>query len=116
MEKFCLRVEIKEKKGLIYMIKGCEKRVVWLRNTESDIFEQAYFILSEASRGKSCTESDIVAEAKRIIGRTPVSGWWEEAEPETKKRRHPSALVKFAFFVLGFSIGAIPLALLLILP
>ena len=115
MENFRLRVEIKGKKGLIYMIKGCEKRVVWVRNTESDMFEQAYFILSETPRGRICTESDIVAEAKRIIGRTPISGWWEEPEPEAKKRRHSSASVKFAFFALGFSVGAVPLALLLIL-
>jgi hypothetical protein len=79
------------------------------------MFEQAYFILSEASPKKNDSECDIIAEAKRIIGRTPITGWWEDSETETKKRRHSSAWVKAAFFALGFSVGAIPLALLLIL-
>ena len=32
------------------MIKGCNKRVIWIRNTENELFEQAYFILSDSAR------------------------------------------------------------------
>ena len=97
------------------MIKGCEKRVVWLRNTESEIFEQAYFILSESAYEKKKSDGDIVAEAKRIIGQLPITGWWDESAPKSKKRRHASASVKIGFFVIGFALGAIPPALVLLL-
>ena len=96
------------------MIKGCEKRVVWIRNTESETFDQAYFILSESAYEKKKSESDIVAEAKRIIGQAPITGWWEEP-PKTKKRRLSSASSSLAFFVIGFALGAIPTALALLL-
>ena len=96
------------------MIKGCEKRVVWIRNTESETFDQAYFILSESAYEKKKSESDIVAEAKRIIGQAPITGWWEEPSI-TKKRRLSSASSSLAFFVIGFALGAIPTALALLL-
>ena len=50
-------------------MRGCQKRVVFLKNTGSSIFEGAYFILKEdnicQSGGK--TECDMVNEASRII-------------------------------------------------
>ena len=97
------------------MIKGCEKRVVWLRNTDSEVFDQAYFILSDAAYEKKKSEGDIVSEAKRIIGQAPISGWWEEPTPKTKKRGLHPASSKLAFFILGFALGAIPSALVLLL-
>ena len=30
------------------MVKGCEKRVVHLKNTDSEVFEQASFVLKDA--------------------------------------------------------------------
>ena len=97
------------------MIKGCEKRVVWIRNTESETFEQAYFILSESAYEKKKSEGDIVSEAKRIIGQLPVSGWWDETPHQSKKRRKFSASGRVAFFILGFALGAIPTAVLLLI-
>lgn len=97
------------------MIKGCEKRVVWIRNTESEIFEQAYFILSESAYEKKKSEGDIVTEAKRIIGRLPVSGWWEEPPYKKPKRRVFSASGRVVFFLLGFVLGAIPAAVTLLI-
>ena len=97
------------------MIKGCEKRVVWLRNTESDIFEQAYFILSDSAYDKKKSEGDIVSEAKRIIGEAPISGWWCGSSLKKKKRRIGSALGRFAFFTVGFLLGTVPMALILLL-
>ena len=97
------------------MIKGCEKRVVWLRNTESEVFDQAYFILSESAYEKNHNEGDIVAEAKRIIARSPITGYWDDSLQKNKKRRHSSASCKAVFFVLGFLVGALPLALTLLI-
>lgn len=97
------------------MIKGCEKRVVWLRNTESELFEQAYFILSDAAYEKKKTEGDVVSEAKRIIAQTPITGWWEEPPEKNEKRRHSTVSAKLVFFALGLSVGALPLALVTLL-
>ena len=97
------------------MIKGCEKRVVWLRNTESDLFDQAYFILSESAYERKQSEGDVVAEAKRIIARLPIAGYWDNSARNMKKRRTPSASLKLVFFVLGFLVGALPLALTLLI-
>lgn len=98
------------------MIKGCEKRVVWLRNTESEVFDQAYFILSESAYEKKHSETDIVAEAKRIIARSPFTGYWDDFEQKKrKKRRMSSASLKWIFFVLGFSAGSLPLAITLLI-
>ena len=97
------------------MIKGCEKRVVWIRCNGSDLFDQAYFILSESAYEKKRSEGDIVTEAKRIIGQLPVSGWWDGQNYKPKKRRRFSASGKVACFILGFALGAIPAAVLLLI-
>lgn len=46
------------------MIKGAQKRVVVVRTADSGIFEEALFVLR---RGSVARESDMVAEADRII-------------------------------------------------
>ena len=99
------------------MIKGCEKRVVWIRNTESEMFEQAYFILSESACVRKKSEGDIVAEAKRIIADAPFGGYWTgPVAPSLSKKRHrPSVSVKLAFFAIGFALGMIPTVILTVL-
>lgn len=47
------------------MVRGCEKRVVFLKNTGSEYFEEAYFVLCSCADGIS--EKDMIAEANRII-------------------------------------------------
>ena len=51
------------------MLRGCQRRIIVLKNTKSDIFEEAYFILSEraASGEAPVSESDMILEANRII-------------------------------------------------
>ena len=47
------------------MVRGCQRKVIFLKNTESEIFSEAYFIVAAGSRGVS--EADMVREANRII-------------------------------------------------
>ncbi len=50
------------------MIKGCSRRMIVLKDTGSDFFEEAYFVLkSSAAHCKIKTERDFIAEAQRII-------------------------------------------------
>ena len=47
------------------MIKGCQKRIIQIKDTKSKLFEEAYFVLKKenvAVQGK-----DMVSEATRII-------------------------------------------------
>ena len=47
------------------MVRGCQRKVIFLKNTESKIFSEAYFIVDDKARDAS--ESDMVREANRII-------------------------------------------------
>ena len=48
------------------MIKGNQKKVIHIKNTESRIFDEAYFILKEGII-LSVPENDMINEANRII-------------------------------------------------
>ena len=50
------------------MIKGCLGRMIVVKNTGSDLFEEAYFILkSSAYPCKVSSEKDFIDEANRIV-------------------------------------------------
>ena len=76
------------------MIKGCHKRIVFLKDTESELFDEAYFILKPCAISKN--EDDIVSEATKI-----VSGF----EPKGAKRKEIPAT--FISFLLGLGIGTL---------
>ncbi len=46
------------------MIKGVGRRIILLNNTESELFEQAIFILRQQ---KSASNQDIIKECERMI-------------------------------------------------
>jgi hypothetical protein len=49
-------------------MRGTQKRVVYLKNTGSKMFEEAYFIIREnISTDSSSSDSDLIKEASRII-------------------------------------------------
>ena len=47
------------------MVRGCQRKVIFLKNTDSKIFTEAYFIVDD--RASDARESDMVKEANRII-------------------------------------------------
>ena len=97
------------------MIKGCQKNVIWLRNTESEMFEQAYFILSDAASLKKKSEGDIIAEARRIIEQSPCGNYFGGSAASLRKKRKPtSAMVKLFFFLLGAVAAGVPMMLFLL--
>ena len=49
------------------MLRGCQKKIVFLKNTGSKLFDEAYFvIIDKACQNKIC-DSDMITEANRII-------------------------------------------------
>ncbi len=63
------------------MIKGVGKQIILLNNTESDIFEQAIFILRS---GDKTVYKDVVKECEKMMNShirekrgKPVRNWWK---------------------------------------
>lgn len=52
--------------------KGCEKRMIMLKNTGSELFEEAYFILNN-KKSSSVSHNDMIKEANRIISDNDIS-------------------------------------------
>ena len=75
------------------MIKGCHKSIVFLRDTGSELFDEAYFILKPNAQGKK--EADIISEATRIVNRLD----------EGNKRRGMKRLGKLFSFLAGALVG-----------
>ncbi len=96
------------------MLKGCQKRVIWVRNTDSKWFDEAYFILSEntLNEKKAPSESDMLREANRIIAQSPFSGYYGFSRAPAKKNRKFSLFNKFIWFFLGVALSAICTALI----
>ena len=86
--------------------KGCEKRIIMIKNTGSELFEEAYFVLRNESRNE---ESDMVAEANRII---------EECGGRKGKHKKygPKELIcAAALFLGGGTLGGVTVGLLSLL-
>ena len=49
------------------MVRGCQKKIIYLKNTDSDVFDEAYFILNDKYPEVS-GECDMIKEANRILG------------------------------------------------
>ena len=76
------------------MIRGCQKRIYYVKNPESNIFDEAYFILrrnipENTADGESVTEEDMKREAIRIVLQT-------EGEKEEIKKKSLDKVIAFA--------------------
>jgi len=49
------------------MVKGCQRRVLHLKNPESGLFEEAFFFLKSPLPAGSDGAKEMVAEANRIL-------------------------------------------------
>lgn len=49
------------------MVKGCQRRVFHLKNPESGLFEEAFFLLKSPEPATQNGAREIVAEANRIL-------------------------------------------------
>ena len=49
------------------MIEGCKKNVVYIRNTGSKVFDEAYFVVSDSDDMPPVKGNDMVTEAKKLI-------------------------------------------------
>lgn len=87
------------------MIKGCRKNVVWIRNTGSEMFEEAYFIVSDKKMEQKTTDCDMLSEASRLIAESPVAGnFYGGTQKRKRKGTEGFGVGKAVWFMLGASV------------
>ncbi len=82
------------------MIKGCSRRMIVLKDTGSELFDEAYFMLKSGKLPKSVKgEKDFIAEANKIV--LDASG--EKASLPKNSRKNSF----FLGFLTGISLCAV---------
>lgn len=84
-------------------MRGYQRRVIFLKNTGSALFEEAYFVMRSLEMAEGRTEADMVAEADRII---------EENFGKRRKRAEKRRLLSLAFSFMGGALLTLTIALL----
>lgn len=80
------------------MVKGFNRRVIVMKNTDSDFFDEAYFIVKENCHEKKKRGERPLDEAKRIV---------RDLQREKTPPSPASLFLKnLGFFLLGLLIGA----------
>lgn len=80
------------------MIKGCQRKTIRLKDTDSRFYEEAYFVLRPGVERDGVTDSDMIKEALRIVG--------EGAKGYGGAERRTPVLRRAAFFAAGALFGA----------
>ena len=79
-------------------MRGCQKSVIYLKNTGSDLFEEAYFVIR---RGAGSARMDMLSEAERIV---ESSGAKRQRKGRVSAR---SAVISLVSFLSGGLVGAL---------
>lgn len=80
------------------MLKGCQKKIVFLKDTGSDFFEEAYFVIKPSYDG--INTDDIISEATKI-----ANGINYQREKKDRKRYNYYALFLSIGMLIGVSIA-----------
>lgn len=73
-------------------MRGCKKKVIFMKSTGSDFFDEAYFVLNDAADNVYLDERDMIAEATRIINESRV----KKRPPTEERGRTLTAALWFA--------------------
>lgn len=72
------------------MIRGCQRRIYYVKNPGGDVFDEAYFVIKKnyAGRGTTLTaEAELADEAKKIVAQATGS--------EEKRKGRKEKLIAF---------------------
>ena len=95
---FCAFCAASEKKDG-YAMRGCEKKVLYLKKCESKLFDEAYFVLRKDAEAPPSAE-DMLEEATRIIRK-------EISAPRAAQKKKTVVLRYVAPFSLGILCSAL---------
>lgn len=88
-------------------VRGYQRKVIYLKNTGSRMFDEAYFVVREDSEVTPASEGDMITEANRII---------EENFGSHRERGRPSVRGRDVLsFLCGVAATGILTALLLVM-
>ena len=82
------------------MLKGCQRRIIMVKDTGSQYFDSAYFVI-KSDLPKSCKDSDMLSEAHRMIDAYTKEN--KIVQPQVisrKKRSRTAARCFFAAIIL----------------
>lgn len=79
------------------MIKGCQKRIIQIKDTKNPVFEEAYLVLRSGYSDTVC-EKDIISEATSIINRY--------SKPQGTYKKARKSLKNILWFISGAIIGS----------
>ena len=82
-------------RGAIALLKGVNKRVIVIKNPESEIFEEAYFIVKNKSLFRQAKENEMVLEANKIIAdyskQQKISAGFASENKNNKTKNNPDS-------------------------
>ena len=90
---------------MLFMMKGCQRRMVMMPTRTSALFETAYFVLKEEAEARRPSESEMLCEAMRILEENSLT----KREPRFSRRHLLLA------FLYGLFLGALAVALAVLL-
>ncbi len=79
------------------MIKGCQKKIVFIKDTGSELFDEAYLVMKPKAQGAK--ENDVLKEAHRILNEAQGSS--------SDKKSDKNGFSSFFKFTSGLLTGAI---------
>ena len=75
------------------MLKGCQRRIIMVKDTGSPYFDSAYFVI-KSGIPSSCRDSDMLTEAHKMIERYAKEEQKETIQQREASRKHrPSTAV-----------------------
>ena len=83
------------------MIRGCQRRIYYVKNPGGDVFDEAYFVIRKdyAGRGTTLTgDAEIADEAKRIVEQATEGGASAKGKREKLTAFLAGAAVALAVF------------------
>ena len=83
------------------MIKGCKRNIVWLKNTNSDVFDEAIFLVNDENEKEKINVNDVLEDVEKIIKETPNSNQNVE-----RKNNINIFFLKMKMFLFGLLFGA----------
>ena len=87
------------------MVRGCQKKIIYLKNTDSKVFDEAYFIVKDNVKCDVMDECDMVEEANRILDNVISCRMSGEKISRIKKTVKAKILPFVTGIVIGFLIG-----------
>jgi hypothetical protein len=92
---------------MFMVMKGCQKRIIVMKNTGSNLFDEAYFILKDSAvRSPSISEQDMVGEAARIIAENMIVSERRDTKPR-RRSGDPELYMLLRWYVAGVITAAL---------